>query len=105
MFFAGDLHLGFAVEHADQGVERGGVLAQRLPGIECKRSHGTGQLAEHFTANDGTGLIFGQFSKRDGFANQVRSLFGFCGGFAHTGNLAKGWRVVTDVELGRRPSQ
>lgn len=62
---AGDGNLRFALDHQEEGVERGGMFAQALALIEGEGGNGTGGPLEYGPTHHGTGLVYHEFAEAD----------------------------------------
>ena len=54
---ARDCHLGLAIEHINERVERRRVLAQALPGIERKNRHRTARFPHELFTDNSTFMV------------------------------------------------
>ena len=59
-WLTGNPDLRLAIQHVDEGVERGGVFAQFLAGVEGEQGHVAGFSFEDDAADDGAFLIADQ---------------------------------------------
>jgi len=62
MAFAGDDDFDFAFDHLHQRIERCGVLAQALAGIEREEGHIARRFPHQFAADHGAVLVIGKFT-------------------------------------------